>query len=100
MVSGFASEALCWLFVYRLSGFQRLEMALERANKKLDSAKGSGNKRQKKEQRLEDIMKASSGEIFKVQIKTTIIVSNCTKLQLPAAALGGLELSNIAPVSR
>ena len=78
-VTGLVAEALCWLIVYRTSSYQRLEQEIEKANKRVTEATGtySGgkSKKTKQEQRKDELMKASAGEIFKIQMKTSLIVS-------------------------
>jgi len=78
-VTGLLAEALCWLLIYRTSSYKRLVLEIEKANKKADEAAaaqpmGARNKKTKQEQRKDDLMKAYSAEIFKIQMKTTFIV--------------------------
>ena len=77
-VTGLVAEGLCWLLVYRTSAYRRLEVEIEKANRRVaeaSSSHGSGkNKKTKQEQRKDELMKASAGEIFKIQIKTAVIV--------------------------
>ncbi|GMH40394.1 hypothetical protein BSKO_08298 [Bryopsis sp. KO-2023] len=75
-VSGLLAEGLCWLFIYRTTSYRRLEAEMDRASRKLEVAKSTPNtgvKKQKKGQRVEELMKASKGEVFKVQMKTSLV---------------------------
>lgn len=76
-LSGLLSEGLCWLLIYRTSSYKRLESELEKANKRLELAKATPSaksKKQKKGQRVEELVNASKGEIFKIQMKTAMVV--------------------------
>lgn len=77
-ITGLIAEGLCWLLVYRTSSYRRLEQEIEKANKKVAEASGhqsvGRNKKSKQEQRKDELMKASAGDIFRIQIKTAMIV--------------------------
>lgn len=77
-VTGLIAEGLCWLLVYRTASYRRLEQEIQKASRKVAEASGSysggKSKKTKQEQRKDDLMKASAGEIFRFQMKTALIV--------------------------